>query len=244
MPWPFSSLDAEPLTGHFRTVKTLLLFFFVTLAAFGQQKEALTRVPPRNIVPMDVKQRAQAAVDALMVLTMRGDFKSALDAMNPDYIQVTSRPYGGPVKFKAALLKQMNAMGKNGVKFNAAITQPSDTAFEVDYGFENQLVNGKPVMGKDGKPVQVARYRSWMVFVPTVTEFQYFDKTKVPNVLRKFRKWSFEVAISPKSNEKWTFINGSNINALQLRKIFPFLPREDKDLRFPAKKVEERLEKK
>jgi len=194
---------------------------------------------------MEVKQRAKNAVQVVVDKTIRGDFKAALDSMNPEYIKVASRPYGGPEKFKAGLLKQMNTMGKNGVTFMAAITQPADIAFEVDYGFENKLVDGKPVMGADGKPVQIAAYRSWMVFVPTVTDFQYLDKELDPaGQLRKFRKWNFEVAIAKKKNEKWTFINGGSINALQLRKLFPFLPKDDKDLKFPPIKVQERKKKK
>ena len=226
--------------GHLRGVKTLLLLILSTLMTSAQQRDgALVNIPPRNIVPMEVKQRAQKAVQGVMDKTIRGDFKAALDSMNPEFLKIAGRPYGGAEKYKAGLLRQMQDMGKNGVTLMAAITQPADIAFEVDYGFENKLVNGKPVMGANGKPVQVARYRSWMVFVPTVTDFQYLDKETQPEKLRKFRKWNFEVAIAKKKDEEWTFVNGSSINALQLRKLFPFLPKEDKDLRFPAIKVEE-----
>ncbi|MFT6179769.1 MAG: hypothetical protein ACJAQT_002726 [Akkermansiaceae bacterium] len=193
---------------------------------------------------MEVKQRAQAAVQALMDKTVRGDFQAALDAMNPNFVKITSRPYGGPAKYKAGLLKMLKEMGQNGVTFQAAITQAADIAFEVDYGLENQVIDGKPVIGKGGKPVRVASYRSWMVFVPTVKDFLFDDQETKPAKLREFRQWDFEVAISPKKNENWTFINGASINALQLRKLFPFLPKEDKDLHFPVRKTEERKKKK
>ncbi|MCX8238971.1 MAG: hypothetical protein OSB05_09140 [Akkermansiaceae bacterium] len=235
------SLDVEPFWSHATRVKTLLLLLISTLTASSQQREgALVKVPLRNIVPMEVKQRAQKAVQVVVDKTIRGDFKAALDSMNPKFVNVLSRPYGGPKKYKAGLLKQIEDMGKNGVTFEAAITQPADTAFEVDYGFENQMVDGQVVMGKDGKPVQIACYRSWMVFVPTVKDFQYLDKSSEPHKLRKFRKWDFEVAISLKKNENWTFINGSSVNALQLRTLFHFLPKEDKKLQFPVVKAEER----
>jgi hypothetical protein len=207
-----------------------------TLSTSGQQEAALAQVPPRNIVPMEVKQRAQAAVQAVMDKTVRGDFKAALDSMNPDFVKVISRAVGGPEKYKAGLLKMMNEMGQNGITFQAAITQPADIAFEVDFGLAKKIV--------DGKQVEVPEYRSWMVFVPTVKDFQVLDKEAQPAELRKFRKWGFEVAISPKKGEAWTFINGDNITALQLRQLFPFLPKEDKDLKFPAKKIEERTKKK
>ncbi len=235
------SLDVAAFRRHVSGVKPFLLLLISTLAASSQQREgALVKVPPRNIVPMEVKQRAQAALQLVVDKTIRGDFKAALDSMNPKFVEVTSRPYGGPTKYRAGLLKQMQDMGKNGVTFEAAITQAADIAFEVDYGFENQVIDGEAVTDENGKPVQIALYRSWMVFVPTVKDFQYLDKSKEPNVLRKFRKWGFEVAISPKKNENWTFINGDNINALQLRRFFPFLPKEDKKLEFPKVDVKPR----
>ena len=39
--------------------------------------------------------------------------------------------------------------------------------------------------------------------------------------------------------ESYTFVNGNGMNALQLRKIFKFLPKEDKEFQFPEVKVEE-----
>lgn len=234
------SLDVGVLSGHFRRVKTLLLVLTVTFNAFGNETDArLSSVPPRNIVPMEVKERAQNAVQKVVDETVRGNFQAALDSMNPGFVRVISRPYGGPAQYKAGLMRQMKEMGQNGLTFQAAITRKADIAFEVDYGFEDQIVNGEVVLGEDGEPRQVARYRSWMVFVPTVKDFQYLDRSTEPARLRKFRKWDFEVAISPKKDESWTFINGSSVNALQLRKLFKFLPKDDKTFQFPEVKYEE-----
>jgi len=217
-------------------VKTLLLLITISLANFASAQEALTRVPVRNIVPIEVKQRAQAAVQAVMDQTIRGDFQAALDSMNPEFVKVISRAVGGPQKYRKSILKMMNEMGQNGVTFQAAITLAADTAFEVDYGFTQKIVNGK-VVKEPG-------YRQWMVFVPTVKDFQVVAPDSEPREIRKFRKWSFEVAISPKEDEGWTFIGGDSITALQLRKLFPFLPKEDEELKFPAKKIEEITKKK
>ena len=234
------SLDVAAISGHFRGVKTLVFLLILTLNACCDETDVrLSSVPPRNIVPMEVKERAQSAVQKIVDETVRGNFKAALDSMNPGFVKVISRPYGGPAKYKAALMRQMNELGQNGITFQAAITRKADIAFEVDYGFENHVMNGKVVLGKDGKPQQVARYRSWMVFVPTVKDFQVLDKSTNPAKLRKFRKWDFEVAISPKKNENWTLVNGSSVNALQLRKLFKFLPKDDKKFQFPEVKSQE-----
>jgi hypothetical protein len=47
----------------------------------------LQQVPKRNIVPMEVKERAQAAVQEVVNKTIRGDFQAALDSMNPEYLK-------------------------------------------------------------------------------------------------------------------------------------------------------------
>ncbi|HCN81843.1 MAG TPA: hypothetical protein DIS80_11955 [Verrucomicrobiales bacterium] len=235
------SLDVARISGHPRGVKSPLLLLFILIMNANCQSDVvpLSMVPKRNIVPMEVKERAQAAVQEVVNKTIRGDFQAALDSMNPDYLKVIARPFGGPKRLKAQYLKQMKEMGQNGVTFQAAITRRADIAFEVDYGFEDLLVDGKKVMGEDGEPKKVARYRKWMVFVPTVKDFQYLDQSKKPTKLRRFRKWEYEIAISPKGQESWTFVNGNGINALQLRKIFKFLPKEDKEFQFPEVKVEE-----
>lgn len=189
-------------------------------------------LPPRQIVPLAVKRNAQAAVQKVMDKTVRGDNQAAIDAMNPAYLKIIARGNGGVAKHKAKLLNAMNMMGKNGVTFLAGITQVADSAIECDYGLE----------GPEGAKVGV--YRKWMVFVPTVKDISILDTEQKPPVLRTFRKTEYEVAISPKGREEWTFINGSGINALELRKLFPFLPKDDKEFNFPEVKTVELTKKK
>jgi hypothetical protein len=143
------SLDVTRISGHPRGVKSpLLLLFILTMNAICQRNDVpLSTVPKRNIVPMEVKERAQAAVQEVVNKTIRGDFQAALDSMNPEYLKVIARPFGGPKRLKAQYLKQMKEMGQNGVTFQAAITRRADIAFEVDYGFEDFLVDGEKVMG-------------------------------------------------------------------------------------------------
>ena len=44
---------------------------------------------------------------------------------------------------------------------------------------------------------------------------------------------SFQIAISPKRKENWTFIDGATVKPIQLRKVFPFLPQDAAKLKFP-----------
>lgn len=214
-------------------MKSLFVLFALILPLHAQQGEGgLVQIPPRQIVPLEVKASAQEAVKKVVEATMRGDFQTVLDSMNPEFVKIISRPYGGPARFKAGMLHQMKDMGKNGLIIDGIIALPADTAFEVDYGIVDRMV--------DGQLTKVGEYRKWMVFVPTVKDFQFLDPTTNPPTLKRFRKRDFEIAISPKEVENWTFINGSSTNALQLRKLFPFLPKEDAKLNFPPIKNEER----
>ena len=69
-----------------------------------------------------------------------------------------------------------------------------------------------------------------MVYVPTVMDV--FIKSE-NGEMEKWRKTGFQIAISPKRLEFWTFIDGSTVTPIQLRKIFPFLPIDARKLKFP-----------
>jgi hypothetical protein len=209
-------------------VKTLLLFSLATLTSLGQ----VVKVPPRQIVPMEVQLRAKDAVQAQVDLTLKGDFKAVVDRMNPDHLKILSREAKVPVDVvKANKLGQLQAVAQQGVTIEAMITLPPAGAFEVDFGLVNQIV--------DGQAVNAGAYRSWMVFIPTVMDFSAMDHDAQPPRMRTFRKWSFEIAISKKDGEDWTFLSGDGVNALELRKLFKFLPQEEKAYNFPVRKVEE-----
>jgi hypothetical protein len=208
------------------------------------QEKPVGGVPPRQLVPNDVMERARMAVQKLVDQVVRGNYEATLETMHPEFVKAISRPYGGPEKYKASMLKMMQQMGGNGIAIQAIITQAPETALEVDFGMQDVLVDGKPVLGADGKPKREGAYRSWMVFVPTVMDVFITDKQAQPPVMKKVRKWNFQVAISPKREENWTFISGSSINPLLLRKIFPFLPKDEDSFQFPKVKKPQILEEK
>ena len=209
-------------------MKTLLLFSLASLTSFGQ----VVKVPARQIVPMDVQLRAKVAVQSQVDKTLKGDFRGVVEKMNPDYLKVLSREAKIPVDaVQAKNLKNLQEISQQGVTIEAMITLPPAGAFEVDFGLTEQMVDGKAVNG--------GAYRSWMVFIPTVIDISGLDLSTEPPKMRTFRKWSFEVAIAKKDQESWTFVNGQGVNALELRKLFKFLPQDDKAYNFPVRKAEE-----
>ncbi len=212
---------------HQSDMRLWLLFVLMVSPLLGQG----AKLPKRQIVPLEVKARAQAAVDRMIKETVAGDYKAVIDSMNPDYLKVLARGKGGTKKMKAHLLKELQSLGKKGVTYEAAITQRATQAFEVDFGVEERMVRGKKE--------KVGGYRRWMVFVPTVANLRILDQSVEPSKLRKYRKQGFVIAIAPKAKERWTFIDGANINSLELRKLFPFLPKDEKKIGFPEKSFKE-----
>ena len=209
-------------------MRFLFLLIMVVLPASAQNPVA--GIPPRQLVPLEVMERARMATQVLMNETVRGNFKVVVDRMHPGFVEAIARPFGGPAKFKADMLKMMNQMGGNGIAIQAGITQAPDVAFEVDWGAQDVWENGQPLLDANGKPKQEFAYRQWMVYVPTVMDV--FIKSE-NGELEKWRKTGFQIAISPKRIEDWTFIDGSTVTPIQLRKVFPFLPKDAGKLKFP-----------
>jgi len=221
-------LDGGASWGHVGKVKLLLLFLLLALAIQAQ----VVQVPPRMPVAQEVQVRARQAVQAQVDQTLRGDFAGVVEKTNPEYLKVLSRALKKSIPaVKADRVAKMKEISKQGVTVDAMITLSPKSSFEVDYGFEDRVV--------DGQRVKVADYRSWLVFVPTVMDISVVDQTSEPPKMRRFRKWGFEAAISKKNNESWSFVSGDGLNALELRKLFKFLPQNDKDLNFPVRKIEE-----
>lgn len=209
-------------------MKVIWCMILLAVQAAGQA----TQVPERNLVPMEVQRRAQAAVQAAMTEAVKGNFEVLVNQMNPKYLKLeTRRIAGGIAGVKADKLRLFKELAKNGVVLGASVARQPNSAMEVDFGIDKEVV--------EGRRRNVSVYRKWMVIVPTVTDFQVVDRTQKPAKIRKFRKFGFEVAVSPKQGENWTFIPGEGMNPLQLRKMFPFLPRDPKVYRFPVEKTVE-----
>ena len=219
-------LDVVSIGGHLVVVKTLLLLSFATLSSLGQ----VVQVPPRQIVPMEVQMRAKEAVQEMVNKTLQQDFVAVADKIYPDYLQLLARAKRKTIaQVKAEEVAKLKAVGASGVTIDSMITLAPKNAFEVEYGVEK---------GQGGSATE-AGYRSWMVFIPTVLDFSALDNLADPPRMRSFRKWGFQVAISKKDQESWTFVDGDGVNALELRKLFKFLPQDDKLYNFPRRDVQE-----
>jgi len=72
------------------------------------------------------------------------------------------------------------------------------------------------------------RYTKWLVLGPTVTRFRAMIEGDPVAV--NIESTGFQVAISDKGSDEWTFIDGSAVSVNDLRSLFITLP---KDLELP-----------
>jgi hypothetical protein len=76
-----------------------------------------------------------------------------------------------------------------------------------------------PQKSKSGNLV----YTKWLVLVPTITKFRLIrEGNQKPLVIESL---GYQVAISPKDQLDWTFIDGAGLKASDLCGLFITLPR-------------------
>lgn len=206
-------------------MKVLLLIVFSCLPLFGQG--GIIQVPPKQPVPQEVMLSAQKATQTLINKSVRGDFRALVEKENPAWSKIASRGRFPDIKsYQAHSVQLLKKMVAEGFIFQAAVAQQAMVGHEVNY--------------KSGG------YKDWMVFVPTVNDYAVMDREVQPARLRKLRSRRFQIAIASKEalrakgQEAWTFVSGAGITGIQLRQLYPFLPKNEKLLGFPPLETAER----
>jgi hypothetical protein len=92
---------------------------------------------------------------------------------------------------------------------------------------------GKKVEKVNGQEVESLIYTKWMVFVPTLTQYRLFLEKERKSVI--IEKVGYQVAVSEKGKNDWTFIDGSGLTLNTLRRLYVTLPQ---DMELPP--IEER----
>ena len=199
----------------------LYLRTFLVLAAtlVGPVTAQVVRIPPRGIVPPEVLESARQATQALADEVVRGDLAAPIRKMYPEWKTKEAAKVGGVKKLEARALKAVQELRAKGVKINVMRAEQPFSAFEVDFGLR----------GQQKKPI----YRKWLVFVPTTSIITAMNSAKNPPEVVDMRMESYQIAISDKGRNNWSFLDGNQIEAFQLRQLFPFLPKNNRDLALP-----------
>ena len=176
--------------------------------------------------PAEVLAAAVAAVDKLGSEVTRGNYAAAIERMNPLWKErLAAQTPGG----MAEVLKQIEGASKRlsqeGVSIISSVHLGAPRSYEVGPGTK--------VEGVKGKEVEQQIFTKWLVLVPTLTKYRLFLQGDPKPVV--IEKTGFQVAVSDKAKNDWTFIDGTGLTLNTLRRLYVTLPR---DLELPP--IEER----
>ncbi len=146
----------------------------------------------------------------------RGNYQAAIDRMNPQWKERLAKQTPGGAE---ALQKQIEGatkrMAQEGVSIISSVPQGTLRSFEVGPGKRVEKVAGEP-------DVEVLIFTKWLVLVPTVTKYRLILKEDNKPVF--IEKTGFQVAVSDKGKNNWTFIDGSGLTTNALRRLYVTLP--------------------
>ena len=192
-------------------MKRLFLLLAMTAGLHAQDNEIATEAIPPAVVASAVN-----AVSELGKEVVLGKFEVAIERMYPVWKERTAKKVGGMEKLQQELDGVAKQMLQQGIAIIDFKPQGQPRAFEV--------FPGKKVEVIDGKEVETLRYTKWLVLVPTVTKFRAL--IKCDPVAVTIESTGFQVAITDKGEDDWTFIDGSAVTVNELRSLFITLPQD------------------
>jgi hypothetical protein len=129
--------------------------------------------------------------------------------MNPLWKERISQRMGGMQALEEQLAKIPAEMVRQGITMLSSRPEGAPMVHQVG-----------PQKSKSGNLV----YTKWLVLVPTITKFRLIrEGNPKPLVIESL---GYQVAISPKDQLDWTFIDGAGLKASDLRGLFITLPRD------------------
>lgn len=187
------------------------------------QPPGVAPLPGRPVVPeiaqtapADVVRSAEAAVAELGKQVVLGRYQVAVEKMNPLWRDRMAARMGGIAELERQLSGASEKMVEQGITITSFQPEGHSSSFEVG--------SGKKVETLDGQQVESLIYTKWLVLVPTVTKFKIFPKGAAKPIM--IESTGYQVAISDKGKNDWTFIDGSSLNLSDLRKLFFNLPQD------------------
>lgn len=187
----------------------------------------LPRVSPQDAAPApvaaapaEVVASAVAAVASLGDEVVLGRYQVAVERMNPVWKERTASRAGGMNKLEEQLAGVARQMVQQGISMISFKPQGQPRSYEVGPGKKVDIVKGEEV--------ETLIFTKWLVLVPTATKFRIIRQGESkPLVIESI---GFQVAVSDKGRNDWTFIDGSGLTVNDLRSMFVTLPQ---DLQLP-----------
>ncbi len=208
----------------------LALVASAAVSAYGQQPGgvAATSLSEAEVVsepvPPDVVATAVAAVAKLGEEVVMGRYKVAVERMNPQWKERAAKRMGGMERLEKQLEGVAAQMVQQGISMISFKPQGQPQVY--------QVFPGRKVVKENGVDVEKLVYTKWMVLVPTATRFRIMRNVQgqAPKS-HIIESTGFQVAISEKGKNDWTFIDGAGLRVNDLRGLFVTLPQ---DMELPA----------
>ncbi|MBK1817938.1 hypothetical protein JIN84_20115 [Luteolibacter yonseiensis] len=189
----------------------------------------LPKVPAENApqaassssaAPADVVASAVTAVASLGDEVVLGRYQVAVERMNPQWKKRTADRMGGMDKLEQQLDGVAKQMVQQGISMISFKPQGQPRSYEVG--------PGKKVETVDGGQVETLVFSKWLVMIPTVTKFRIIRPGEAKPIV--IESIGFQVAVTDKGKNDWTFIDGAGLTVNDLRSLYVNLPQ---DLQFP-----------
>jgi hypothetical protein len=225
----FTGLDGCGASGHSWGVKTQYLKVGIALMGLiwgtaAAQEGGVAPTPrggpvvPATVAPPDVVASAWTAVEKLGLEVTRGNYKAAIERMNPQWRErMAKQTPGGEEAIQKQIEGAAKRLAQEGVSIVSSVPQGTPRSFEVGPGKRVEKVAGEP-------DVEVLIFTKWLVFVPTLTKYRLMLKGDPKPVF--IEKVGFQVAVSDKGKNDWTFIDGSGLTVNALRRLYVNLPHD------------------
>ncbi len=179
----------------------------------GRESESQVIAEP---VPPEVVASAVAAVAKLGEEVVLGRYQVAVERMNPVWKERTAARMGGMPELEKQLAGVAAEMVRQGISMISFKPLGQPRAHEVS--------PGKKTISENGRDVERLVFTKWLVLVPTVTKFRILQEGNPRPLL--IESTSYQVAISDKGANDWTFIDGASLKVPDLRGLFITLPQE------------------
>ncbi len=175
---------------------------------------AQVNVAPQGNAPAGVVDSAVKAVKELGRQVELGNNQAAIDSMYPQWKDRMAIRHGSLAELERRLDGIAEEMNRNGISILSVKVNGVPRVYEVWPGKADEEAEGG------------INYTKWLVMVPTVTRLRIMLRDDPEPLL--IDSHSFQVAISDKGENNWTFINGSDITVPDLRSLFITLPQNMK----------------
>lgn len=181
------------------------------------------KLPDHETPSPEVILSAKTAVEKLGAEVVMGRYEVAIERMYPAWKKRMAERMGGMEQVDAKLAAAAKQMQSSGVSIISFKPEGQPGVHEVSLGKKKVVVNGRET--------EIDAFTRWMILIPTVTQFRAFRQVEAgsPPKLVLLETTGFQVAISEKGRNDWTFIDGSGLSVADLRNLFPTLP-EDLEL--------------